>query len=250
MAGSRRTKAQIAGAAIASSVVSRAGAEIRESRRRRRLKQTALAGLVGISQARLADIEAGRGGGAPAELWFALAKALDRYLKFEFGRDPLQELADAGHLDMEELVLRVSAPGGWEGGFELATKPADPSRSIDVPLVNHHRRRLVVSECWNTFGNLNAAVRSSDKKVVEAAELMLGRTGESYEIGLVWIVRDTKANRALVAKYDLIFATRFPGSSAAWVKALTTPDTTMPAQPGLVWSDVRATRLFARRRPR
>ncbi len=38
--------------------------------------QKTLAARVGISQARLAEIEAGEGDGAPPEVWFALAEAL------------------------------------------------------------------------------------------------------------------------------------------------------------------------------
>jgi hypothetical protein len=63
----------------------------------------------------------------------------------------------------------------------------------------------------------------------------------------VWVVRATARNRALVARYPEVFAARFPGSSARWVAALTT-GALPPSQPGLVWSDVGATRLFAWRR--
>lgn len=211
------------------------------------MAQARLADAVGVSRGRLADLEAGKdSAGTPPEVWFALAQAIRRFLKFELGRDPMQELADAGHLDIQEMLLKLTA-SAWSGGFELATKPSDPGRSIDVPLVDHGRRRLVIAECWNTFGNLNQAVRSSDRKVPEATQLMLARTGQAYEIGLVWIVRDTKANRALVTRYEHIFKRRFPGSSAAWVTALIQPGAPVPAEPGLVWCDIRATRLFARR---
>ena len=248
MPGIKRPQARINGAALAVAATRSLGAEIRRSRTRRRLSQASLAEAAGISRGRLADLEAGKNAaGTPAEVWLALAQALGRYLRFEFARDPMQELADAGHLDMQELVLRESE-GAWRGGFELATKPMDPSRSIDVPLIDEVGRRLIVTECWNTFGNLNAAVRSSDKKVAEAAPLMPGKSGDEYQVGLVWVLRDTKTNRALIQKYEYIFAARFPGSSSGWLKALTVPGATMPTEPGLVWSDVRATRLFARRR--
>ena len=52
-----------------------------------------------------------------------------------------------------------------------------------------------------------------------------------------------------VDRYPELFASRFPGSSRGWVDALT-KGTPPPGQPGLVWSDVAGTRLFAwRRRP-
>jgi hypothetical protein len=63
------------------------------------------------------------------------------------------------------------------------------------------------------------------------------------------VVRATARNRALLARYPEVFAARFPGSSARWVRALTTGEAP-PGQPGLVWAIVDAARVFAwRRRP-
>jgi len=250
MAGTKRSAARIRGASLATEAITDLGRELKISRERRRLHQQTLAARVGISRALLAKMEAGRATGTPPETWFALAVALDRYLKFEFARDPLQELADAGHADIQELVLRVAKPAGYKGGFELRTRPTDPSRSIDVPLVSHQQRRMVIAECWNTFGDLGGAARSSLQKLAFATEaaVVLGGDGEPYAVGLCWVVRDTKRNRELVARYQHIFDAFLPGSSLAWVKALSVPGAPMSAQPGLVWCDVRATRLFARRR--
>ena len=248
MAGVKRPRARIVGEFRANDVARRAGEVVRSARKRRRLTQTALASQVGLSQARLADVEAGRGAGVPLEVWFALGEALGIFLRFEFGRDPQAELRDAGHLAMQDLLLRVTKPGGWVGGFELATTPSDPSRSIDVPLVDRRRRRMAIAECWNTFGDLGAAARSSDRKVAEANQLAvaIGGEGRPFEIGLCWVVRDTSANRELIARYEHIFRARFPGSSAQWVAALT-DGASMPRHAGLVWCDVRSRRLFAHR---
>ena len=60
----------------------------------------------------------------------------------------------------------------------------------------------------------------------------------------VWVVRATRRNRDLVARYPELFASRFTGSSRAWVQALTT-GSAPPSDLGLVWCDVRATRLYA-----
>jgi hypothetical protein len=38
----------------------------------------------------------------------------------------------------------------------------------------------------------------------------------------VWVVRPSAANRRLLARYPEIFRSAFPGSSRAWVAALTT----------------------------
>ncbi len=100
------------------------------------MSQATLARLVGISAGRLSAIEAGEGGGAPAEVWFAIAQALGLYLRFEFGRDPQAELRDAGHLAMQELVLRIGRQAGWEGLAEALSRPYGSDRSIDVRLTS------------------------------------------------------------------------------------------------------------------
>jgi hypothetical protein len=104
-----------------------------------------------------------------------------------------------------------------------------------------------VAECWNTIGDLGAAARSSDRKRAEAEAYAAAIWGEEpATVGLCWIIRATKRNRELVARYPEIFGARFPGSSWRWVAALTEGP---PTEPGLVWCDIAATRLFPWRRP-
>lgn len=249
MAGAKRRQARIAGVQKAACVAATNGADVRTSRKRRRWSQQALSAKVGIDRAYLAKVEAGRGTGTPLEVWFALGEALGRPFRAEFVRDSHEETADAGHLPIQELVLRLGRQVGYEGGFELATRPVDPARSVDAPLIDRRRRRLIINECWSSFGDLGAAARSSNRKLAEAAGLAatLGGDDGPYEVGLCWIVRNTRRNRELIARYPHIFDSRFPGSSSAWVGALTVGGP-LPRESGLVWCDVHATRLFARRR--
>lgn len=71
--------------------------------------------------------------------------------------------------------------------------------------------------------------------------------GEAGRVGLVWVVHATARNNTLVRRYPEVFAARFPGSSREWVRALMTGGP-FPSGPGLVWSDLGATRLFEWRR--
>jgi transcriptional regulator with XRE-family HTH domain len=248
MPGVKRPNARITGAARATEAAIALGHAVRVSRKRRRMMQKTLAARVGISQARLADVEAGRAAGAPLEVWFSLAEALGRPFRAEFLRDGLEEPLDAGHLGTQELVLRLGRAAGYEGRFELATRPDDPSRSTDVVLVHRRRRRMILIECWNSFGNIGAAARSSDRKVAEAraAAIAFGGDAGPFGVSACWVVRDTRRNRELLARYPHLFEARLPGSSAGWVAALTKGDPP-PAEPGFVWSDAKATRLLARR---
>jgi transcriptional regulator with XRE-family HTH domain len=230
-------------------LVAEAGEAVRKSRTRRGVHQATLAARAGISQPRPAAIEAGHGGGAPLEVWLALAEALGRYLRFEFARDPQAEVADAGHLAMQELVARVAKPAGWEISIEAPGPRWDSSRSIDVRLTDRQTRQIVIVECWNTFSDLGAAARSGDRKIrdEEQRAVAIAGGGGPFRVGLVWIVRDTKANRELIARYPNFFDTRLPGSSTGW-PATVAARSTMPTAPGLIWCDLAARRLFARRR--
>lgn len=226
----------------------REGAKLRRARRRRQLTQAQLGAKTGLSQSTVSDLEIGRGASLSIAAWQRVAIVLDLPLKLEVGRDALEEPADAGHLAIQELVLRLARTTGRRRTFELATKPADPLRSTDVGVVDDTHRLLIQVECVNTFGNINASIRSSDRKRAEAAELAIALGyGDPYPVRTCWIVRATRRNRRLLAQYPELFATRFPGSSRAWVNALT-HGTRPPDQPGLVWCDLRATRLFEWRR--
>src|SRR3990172_2000431 len=128
--------------------------------------------------------------------------------------------------------------------------PADPSRSSDAALRDDPQRTLILIECWNTIGNIGEGARSSSRKVAEAEGLAAVAGGDEgpYRVAACWVVRATRRNRELMARYPEVFAARFPGGSLGWVRALA-EGTAPPQQPGLVWCDVAATRLFPWRRP-
>ena len=228
--------------------LARLGADVRVARLRRNLTQAALGERAGVSRMTVSRLERGYGGGLTLDAWQRIGLAVGRPLIANLLRPTDGDTPDAGHLALQELVLRLGRAAGYRGLVELPTKPQDPWRSIDVALVDDPRRRMTVVECWNTFGDIGGAARSSARKAAEAEDLATARWGEApHEVGLVWVVRATARNRALVARYPELFASRFPGSSARWVRALTTGEEP-PTDPGIVWADVNATRLFAWRR--
>jgi transcriptional regulator with XRE-family HTH domain len=226
----------------------RVGGEIKVLRERRGWSRLALAGRAGLG--RMVESRLERGIGAfDLDALQRIAVALDQPLQITFGRDRLEGPADAGHLGIQELVLRLGRAAGCDDAFELVTRPAEPWRSADVSLRDDRRRRLTLVECWNTIGDVGAAARASERKRAEAEALATARWGEdAATVGIVWVVRATARNRALVACYPEVFAARFSGSSVGWVRALER-GVLPPAAPGLVWCDVRSTRLFAWRRP-
>jgi transcriptional regulator with XRE-family HTH domain len=236
------------GARLTRELCSRLGGELRRSRRRQRMSQSAVAELVGVSQAEISRLEAGRATRAPIEHLIRVALIFERRLTIDESRDPGEEPADAGHLIVQELVLRLARQAGHTGTFELATKPVEPWRSADVGIRDDPHRVLILTECWNFIGDIGAGARSTSRKVAEAEMLAVAVGGERpYRVASCWVIRATRRNRELVARYPESFASRFPGSSSGWVLALET-GAEPPEKPGLVWTDVKATRLFPWRR--
>ena len=239
-------------------VLARLGSEVRESRLRRRMTQARLGERIGLARSTVGAIERGLGGGHTLDAWQRIGLALDRPLRIELSRDVREEPADAGHLAIQELVMRQGRAAGYKGTFELPTRPSNPSHSTDVGLRDDRGRHLILVECWNTIGDVGAAVRSTNRKRADAESLAAviggGRSmgpgdepGAPYAVATVWVVRATRRNRDLVARYPELFASRFTGSSRAWVQALTT-GTAPPSDLGLVWCDLGCTRPYPWRR--
>lgn len=245
VARNRRPEAAIEGRREARALAATLGGAVRQARRTAHLRLEDLGDRVGLSPTRIAEIERGEGVGSGLQTRVALGIAIGRPLAVSFSR-PLGESPqgprDAGHLEIQEYLLALAARVGRLGTFELPTRPLDPSRSTDVGLRDPIRRVRTLAECWNTFGDLGAAARATTRKVVEAQSAW-----PDDRIATVWVVRATAANRALLARFPHILDAAFPGSSRAWVAALTTA-AEPPTAPGIVWFDAARDRLLERRR--
>jgi hypothetical protein len=130
------------------------------------------------------------------------------------------------------------------GSFELRSNQGPNPLFIDVGLRDDDHRVLDVVEIWNRLDDLGAAVRTFQRKLLEAGEHAIGIGGERpYRVTGCWVMRATAANRALVTRYPSSFATAFTGSSRGWVDALV-HGTDPPDQPGMVWIDLAGTRIW------
>lgn len=163
MATRRRSSLGFQARRVLQPTLTREGAKVRRARRRRRWTQAELARRVGVAQPTISRAERGQGGALSLEFWQQVAIVLALPFEITLGRDALEEPVDVGHLAVQELVLRLGRMAGYRRTYELPTKPSDPWLSTDVGLTDDANRRLVQVECVNTFGNVNAAIRSSDR---------------------------------------------------------------------------------------
>ena len=228
------------------------GRAVKVGRTRARLTQEELGGRVGVHQTGISRIELGHANAVPLETWIRIGVALRQPLAVSFTR-PLGESrqpADAGHLEMQESLLRFARAAGRAATFELPTRPTEPSRSIDICVRDARHRTLIIEEAWNTFGDIGAAIRATHRKEAEAADLAVTiDDGRPFRVAVVWVVRGSATNRAILGRYPEIIQSAFPGSSRAWARSLTTADPAPPL-PGLVWYDPATGRIREWRSPR
>jgi len=150
---------------------------------------------------------------------------------------------DAGHLEMQEAVLAMAAASGRAVKVERPSRPGEPHHATDVEIRDEARRTLILVEAWNTFGDVGAAIRSTDRKAAEVRAAV----GPDWRVATVWVVRPTAANRATLSRFPHLFRTTFAGSSSAWAAALTT-SSPAPEALGLVWLDPGSGRVTPWRR--
>ena len=217
---------------------------MRDHRTAARLSQRHLAERVGISQTALSRLERGLGAGTGLDIWAACAAALGVQLAAFFEQAAGASLPkDIEHLRRQNLVLSVSAPGGWAGIPEAIVDPGRWLRSIDVLLERAVRREVAVVEIWDLLLDGGEAMRGLESKVHAVRE----RLGPSWSVHGLLVVRGTHRNRALVRELRQLFAARYPASSQEWLRALSDPATSMPKASGFAWTTVDGTRLFAAR---
>jgi transcriptional regulator with XRE-family HTH domain len=234
----RRTNDELDGDREAGRIALVLGADLRRSRRQTRLTQEQVADRVGVKRARIGELERGKGASAPLALWVRLGKAVDRPFAAGFSRDLREppEPTDAGHLEAQELVLRLARRTRRVGEFELPTRSSGSAGVVDVALRDDAQRVAILVEVWNRLTDLGAASRSTSRKTLDVEEAILP---VGYRLASCWLLVDNATNRAIVRRFPEIVRARFPGSSRDWARALV-DGSEPPASPGIAWVDPRS----------
>jgi transcriptional regulator with XRE-family HTH domain len=226
-------------------VAKRLGIGLKDARLVAGLTQRQLADRAGVSQPEIARLEAGDGRGTGVETWARCAAAAGTQLAAFLEAAPGASLPrDIEHLRRQNLVIRMSAPGGWHPLPEdLIPDGTRHPRSIDVNLVRAVRRECAVVEIWDLILDGGGAMRGLEGKVLAVRE----RLGSGWNVQGLLLVRGTQRNRRLIRELAPLFAARYPASSAAWLRALADLEAPLPAAGALAWTDVAGARLMAAR---
>ena len=144
---------------------------------------------------------------------------------------------DIEHLRRQAALIQFARPGGWEALPELALdQGAVRSRSVDVALVRWDRREAIIAEIWDWFDDVGASLRSLDSKRDAFTERLRREQAGDWRVRCLFVVRKTKRSEALIAELRPLFASRFKGSSLAWLRALADPIAGLPEHDGMLWS--------------
>ena len=247
----RRARATIAGQADrhATDLAARLGAALKDARTRTGLTQTQAAARAGLVQTTWSKLERDRDTRFTLGTWdraaHAVGTTLSAYLPQASSAD---QPRDAVHLRNQELVLRTARDGGWRGVPERALdRELTRSRHGDVVLSRTTEWCLVEVVDWMV--DVGEAVRDFGRRLAALDRLSVARMRGDVmpKSGGLWLLRATARNRRLVAEHQEFFRGRFPGSGRAWLAAITHPGHAMPAEPALLWIDVKGTRIFAAR---
>jgi transcriptional regulator with XRE-family HTH domain len=265
----KRTREQAAADRRSDELAGQLGRMLKDARGRRRLTQAAASEIAGLSPSTWSWLEVGRDGRVTLATWnraaTAVGSSLHAYLQDASAAD---QPRDAVHLRNQELILRASAPGGWQALPEAQIdREARTSRSADVllergahatahgPYATAHgphatAREYALIEIWDWFDDVGGAQRNWDRRLDAVERYAIARmAGEEPlpRVGGCWFVRATQRNRRLVKEHRHFFRARFPGSGSAWLMALTTREASMPDKAALLWVTVTGDRLFPAR---
>ena len=241
----------MAGRARAEELATRLGVALRESRMASGLIQADVARSAGVVQSFVSRMERGLGASASLETWAAVAVSAGAQLAAFLEELPgAARPRDYEHLKRQQLVVEAAVAGGWRATIEHPTgRRSDRPASVDVRLDRAERRETAIIEIWDWFDDVGAAYRGFDEKLTAASREHARRElggADPWRVSGVIVVRATRRNRQLVREFRTLFRTRFPGTSATWLASIGGP-APMPAEPGLLWTDVRGARLFAAR---
>lgn len=235
--GRRRTRRQVRADERAEQLARYLGRALRDGRLASRSTQRSSADEVGLAQSTWSLLERGSGSNLSLRVWVRATWAVNSDLRAYLERATATTgPRDAVHLRHQELVIRTALAGGWRGRPEAAVA-GDGEASPVADILLARGEHVALCEVWDWFADVGESLRSWDRKLARLA----AQTGSTP--AACWVVRATRQNRRLVSDHSAVFASRFPGSAAAWLSALTDLNREEPAEPALLWVTVRGDRL-------
>lgn len=182
----------------------------------------------------ISRMELGRGGAMSLTTWTNVAEACDVDLFGTVDDDEPFGLA---------LIRACADAGGWsilarDGPVIVLDRPPRRVRGGFRPRLLHGDRLVV------TLVDVVTDIDLMIDGVRRAVAIAAGDLPEGWSCGSLVVVRWTTSNRRRLTESRASLDLVYPGSGSRWIGAIADPEATMPPGSGLLWMDVRGTRLI------
>lgn len=219
----------------------RIGQAFRAIRVRRRLRQSDVALLAGVTRRAIGDMERGDLAGQRLEVLRAVAVALDATIDvgLRWNGAELDRLQSSGHAALHEAVggfLRTFA--GWESDGEVTFAIYGERGVIDILAWHAASRSLLILELKTTLGDPQLLAASMDRRVRLGRRIAAERGWDPLTVSSWVVFGEGPTNRRHVARHEALLRGRWPAGGREMRAWLQRPRGTIHALS--FFSDVRA----------
>lgn len=201
----------------------RIGQALRAIRVRRRLRQTDVAVLAGVSRRAIGDLERGELAGQRLEVLRAVAVTLDATIDvgIRWNGADLDRLLSSGHAALHEAVggfLRSFA--GWESHGEVTFAIYGERGVIDILAWHAASRSLLIIELKTSLGDPQVLAASMDRRVRLGRRIAAERGWDPLTISSWVVFGEGPTNRRHVAAHEVLLRGRWPAGGRemrAWL---------------------------------
>ena len=214
----------------------RLGADIRQMREDSGATQRELAEAAGIDHGYLSLIERGlRESSITALTAIATALGADASIRLFPGAGP--RIRDPIQARIGEALLRIMDPR-WDRMVEVPV--VRPARGfIDLVFLDRPPTLAICTEIQSELRRLEQLIRWANEKALALPSAPFwDRMGETPGIERLLVVRSTRSNREIVARFAETLGVAYPGRSSDAYRALTTADAPWRGST-LLWADLR-----------
>ncbi|MEO8208370.1 MAG: helix-turn-helix domain-containing protein [Chloroflexota bacterium] len=208
----------------------RFGRGIRALRRRRRWRQTDLAGAASVSQSFVARVERGKADRMPMWKLERLAVTLGaRFtVRLDYNGEALDRLLDADHAGLTERVMGMLRAAGWECSSEVTFAVYGERGSVDILARHPTTGAVLVIEIKTVVPDLQSTLSTLDRKVRLSADIASRLGWSARRAGRLLVIADTRTSRRRVAQFAETLGAVLPDRSTSIRSYLLAPNPDRP----------------------
>lgn len=205
--------------------VIRFGLSIRAMRRRRRWTQQRLGLEAGVSRSVIGRIERGRADRVPVYVLIKVAAALGATVstRILWHGEGLDRLLDSAHSNLTEATIVLLSALDWEVGTEISFNVRGERGTIDILAFHAPSGSLLVIEIKSVVPDLQAMLRTLDRKARLATDLARERGWRVRSVSRLLVLPDDRTARRRVESHGATFAAVLPSRSVAVRRWLRSP---------------------------